>query len=65
MDRLRDKKFWAMMVAAMGPQAVLYLNGQIDAKTALSVIISALVAGVFGIMQPAPPQKRSSPLKIE
>lgn len=65
MDRLKSKSFWAMIAIALSPLVKAYLtDGNVEA--AIEPALSALVAGVFGILQKQPGRKPvKSPLEID
>jgi hypothetical protein len=64
-ERLKSKAFIAMLLTAITPQIVMALEGKISFSIALGGIVSALAAGLFGIVQPQPKAVVKSPLKIE
>lgn len=50
-ERLKDPKFWAMILTPLLAALGMVLNGT-DWHTALGTAVSGLVAGLFGLTQP-------------
>lgn len=54
MDRLKDPKFWAMILAPVCAALIMYLEGSLDLAHAVASALSGLMAGLLGVAQPQP-----------
>lgn len=61
-DRFKDPKFIGMLLVPALSALTLWLNGQVDGKTAIASTLSGLVSGLFGIAQPQPVSMQKPPV---
>lgn len=51
-ERMKDPKFWAMLLMPICTALMMYLDGKLDIAHAIGTALSGLIAGLMGVAQP-------------